>query len=273
MIIRKVKKAISPIFRHWLIQLPLRGTIILFRAYIYPFIFHYKYKHLNKFKDCHKGQRCFIVASGPSLTIKDVDLLKNEYTFGMNSIYKLFDKTTWRPTYYAIVDNTVFKKIKTELLNQELNVAFYPDFYIDLNKDYANAIPVKGNLCSNARERALIPDKWRKQKFGMDMPRLFYNGTSVVHFIMQIAFYMGFKEIYLLGTDCNFKGDKKHCNHLQYKGSNDLGNTPEDIYSGLIKDYKKAKEVALLKNVKIYNATRGGALEVFERVKLEDVVL
>jgi hypothetical protein len=264
--------ALKSIYHHWAIQLPKRGLIIIYRAYLCPLFLHYRYKKLVKYKNCHKNERCFIVATGPSLTIEDVNLLKDEIAFAMNSVYKLFDKTDWRPDYYGIVDGSVFKKIKDEIKFCELNCAFYPDKYIHWNEKYANSVPIKGNFCVNAQERDVIPANWRKTKFGTDMTKLFYEGTSVVHFILQIAIYMGFKEIYLLGTDCNYHGSSKHSSIVDYKGGNELGNPPEDIYNGLIQDYLKAKEVANTRGIKIYNATRGGMLEVFERVKLEDIV-
>ena len=40
---------------------------------------------LRQFKNKHIGQRCFIVATGPSLTIEDVSKLKNEICWSMNS--------------------------------------------------------------------------------------------------------------------------------------------------------------------------------------------
>ena len=52
-----------------------------------------KYKAL---KNKHEGKRCFIVCTGPSLTLEDVNKLKNEYTFSMNNIFKCYDKTDWQ---------------------------------------------------------------------------------------------------------------------------------------------------------------------------------
>ena len=45
-----------------------------------------KYEWLKQYKNKYDGKRCFIVATGPSLTVEDLSLLKNEITFGMNSI-------------------------------------------------------------------------------------------------------------------------------------------------------------------------------------------
>jgi hypothetical protein len=41
----------------------------------------------------------------------------------------------------------------------------------------------------------------------------------------------------------------------------------------MIEAYREAKKYADLHNIKIYNATRGGMLEVFERVDLDKVLL
>lgn len=68
-------------------------------------------KQLSKYKNRHKGQRCFIVANGPSLTSKDLDLLheRGEVAFGMNRIYKMFEQTNWRPIYYVCEDELIAK--------------------------------------------------------------------------------------------------------------------------------------------------------------------
>ncbi|MEH7386551.1 hypothetical protein V7147_14250, partial [Bacillus sp. JJ1521] len=61
-----------------------------------------QYQKLKKIKNKHMGQRCFIIGTGPSLTIEDLEKLRNEMTFSMNSICLAFDETDWRPTYYGI---------------------------------------------------------------------------------------------------------------------------------------------------------------------------
>ena len=95
-----------------------------FKNYVfYQFEFAYKtksriskndkneYKKIEVFKNKHLGERCFILATGPSLTVEDVKKLKNEYTFGMNSICMLFDELGWETTYYGVQDRGVFEKL------------------------------------------------------------------------------------------------------------------------------------------------------------------
>lgn len=59
---------------------------------------------LERLKDSHKGERCFLIGNGPSLTGEDLHLLKDEYTFGTNMVYKIFDKTDWRPSFHCVSD-------------------------------------------------------------------------------------------------------------------------------------------------------------------------
>ena len=83
-----------------------------------------KYKRLKELKDKYLNQRCFIVCTGPSLTFEDLELIKNEYTFGMNSILKVLDKTEWRPTFYGIQDWHVYEKMIDYVLNTSIENIF-----------------------------------------------------------------------------------------------------------------------------------------------------
>ena len=59
---------------------------------------------LKKYKDIHKGKRCFIIGNGPSLQMSDLEILyKNkEICFGVNRIFLGFNDTEWRPDYYVV---------------------------------------------------------------------------------------------------------------------------------------------------------------------------
>ena len=69
---------------------------------------------IKSLKDIHKGKRCFVIATGPSLRIEDIKKIENEYTIGINSIFKLYGETSWRPTYYAMTDYNLTNAILKE---------------------------------------------------------------------------------------------------------------------------------------------------------------
>ncbi len=222
-----------------------------------------KYQSLEKYKDIHKGKRCFIVATGPSLTLEDIELIKNEYTFSMNSIIKWFDKTSWRPTYYFIQDIPVYKALIHELEKIDRDSLFISDFLCDkfhilkgnvYPLDYLNHI--KNNTDLNIY-------------FSNDVSAIVYDGYTVVYSIIQFAAYMGFKEIFLLGTDCDYSGEKKHA--IEHGVELDE-NLAKNVTERLIFSYKYAKEQLEKEDIAIYNASRGGKLKLFECVNLEDII-
>ena len=83
---------------------------------------------------------------------------------------------------------------------------------------------------------------------------------------------MGFKEIYLLGVDFSFSSNYKDaCNHFikNYYTKDSKAIFFADKES--LQAYMSAREYADKNGIKIYNATRGGKLEVFDRVDFDSL--
>lgn len=223
-----------------------------------------KYAKVLDYKDIHKGERCFIIATGPSLTMEDIESLKDEYTISMNSICRLYDQTDWRPTYYAIQDHHVFEQMQNLLrIHKEVPV-FISDNVKQKYKREPEWIEFPTDTMYHSYDMKI--GKYHA-KFSDDAYDIVYDGYSIAYSCVELAVYMGFKEIYLLGTDCTYTGEKEHFIDSGVEDRTRPFATPK-----LIVGYQKAKEYADSHNIKIYNATRGGVLEVFERVKLEDVL-
>jgi hypothetical protein len=227
---------------------------------------------LKKFKNKHLDMRCFIIGNGPSLNAYDLEKLKNEITFAFNRIYYIFERTDWRPNYYCSEDDKTIFKSKAEINNLKIENKFFPvnfpwDYKIHFNN--ANYYILK------------FGDRRTEPKFSENIVKGIYWGNTVVYTAIQIAVYMGIKEIYLLGVDHNFqktvndKGeiiiDKTAKDYFSEKYNADN----EDLYIPNIevstRAFTAAKKFADNHNIKIYNATRGGKLEVFERVNFDQI--
>ena len=87
---------------------------------------------IMELKGSHKGERCFIIGTGPSLTVEDLNLLKNETTFATNRIYEVFDKTDWRPTYYVNQDHTLIRTFTNQIKSVTATYKFVPIDYKDI---------------------------------------------------------------------------------------------------------------------------------------------
>lgn len=228
-----------------------------------------KEKSLRKYKDIHEGERCFIVCTGPSLKLEDVEMLKNEKTFAVNSCFKMFDKTKWRPTYYVITDPKFIAEMGKELKKYEEQIthAFTSNVSCWNNKSAVkiNVWPKYQNLPQNGIIR-WITDLLRDDFMSQDITRGIISGHTIVFSVFQIAQYMGFKEIYLLGTDCNYKEKIQYSEltpHMHYNNPN-----AADL---MIVDYLYAKRHFEKKGIHVFNATRGGKLEVFDRINLNRI--
>lgn len=216
------------------------------------------HEELEKFKNIHKNQRCFIVAIGPSLRMEDLDTLfqNKEICFSLNGIFKAYNETLWRPNYYFISDPGIALQYKEDVKrikqDSECFVADWAYFYDSNFKDI-----FKWNLVVNSKDEEL--------QFSNDFAKCSYAGGTIVYDgALQMAVYMGIKEIYLLGVDCNYNNP----NGKYF--SKDIHNTDQNHHEDkMIQAYKVAKKYADEHGIKIYNATRGGALEVFKRVDFD----
>ncbi|OUO38217.1 glycosyltransferase [Flavonifractor sp. An306] len=231
-------------------------------------------KKICALKDRHKGERCFIVATGPSLSVKDVEMLKDEITFSVNGIFKMYKNTSWRPTYYALCDPYVYidyiKKgyiINLDEFSKEEN--FFPTrLKKELQKYNAGKKTIQIPFCYLNH---LLSDKAVKFHYSDDPVWGYYNMRTVACYCANLAQHMGFTEIYFLGTDCDYItngqhfSDEKSPNLLEYNQLKKAQELLIDAFSFLKKEMDK-------RGIAVYNATRGGALEVFPRVELEKVL-
>ena len=233
-------------------------------------------KKLAKYKNKHIGQRCFIVANGPSLRAEDLDILqkRGEITFGMNRIYKLFDQTSWRPTYYVCEDELIAQSQQTEINAIEAKAKFIP---IELKWWHGVEIENALYFHLNYREEERFPFA-----FSTDIAHQMDCRGTVTFTCMQLAAYMGFSEIYLLGVDHNYRVT------IDINGNTVTDPNAKDYfcegYDTDIKDvvvhdmgnntraYMDAKKYCdTTGRTTIYNATRGGKLEVFQRVDFDSL--
>lgn len=223
---------------------------------------------IQSLKSLNKNKRCFIVGNGPSLTMEDLELIKNEDCFASNLIFKIFDRTSWRPKYYFIQDPYADIGDGLEALPKD-TYKFYADSFLRVHKEKkTNEI-----YCFKTKRCH------KKVKFSEDLSKEVYSHYTITYTMIQAAVYFGYKEIILLGIDHNYaltvdsKGkvieNKDVVSHV-FADKN-----PKEVVAnleGMNAAYIKARDVLRDMNVSIYNSTRGGKLEWYHRKPLEDVL-
>lgn len=234
--------------------------------------------YLKTLKGIHDGKRCFIIGNGPSLRASDLDKLKEEYTFAANRIFEIFDETEWRPSFYLAVDPDFLKENLEKLTSYDLDHLF-----LAINEKKMTGYPV--NKVTRIYFTDIIfkiykPPIWNDltSYVSMDISNHFSNGYTVTFQALQLAIYMGFTEIYLLGVDFNYSviydaEGKVHRDESVTDYFN--GKTyPSSLqnYASNLQAYYAAREYCVNHNIRIMNATRGGKLEVFDRTTLEEIL-
>ncbi len=231
---------------------------------------------IKSYHNIHAGERCFIVGSGPSLTSEDLELIKNEYSFSVNTCYRAYENTDWRADYYLCVDDNAVGYIKEALEYKNTFKGMFcsvlaEDLYEDNNFVH---LPVNGECVFNLGtiQNKLFPKLFPEARFSEDITQTIYCGKTVVYPCIELAAYMGFKEIYLLGVDCNYSAGATHTKMMSYQ-IDDSGMKSLLVSEQLMKQQLGAlADVLKSTEVFVYNATRGGALEAFPRVTLEEVL-
>jgi hypothetical protein len=236
---------------------------------------------LRAFKDCHRGERCFILGNGPSLRHTDLTPLADEVTFGVNGIFYMTWQCGFTPTYYVVEDNHVFEDNLTRVNNVDAVARFFPSKY----RPIIEPVPDTYFLPTDWSYYWASSEWYEKPRFSHDVARVIYAGQTVTFLNLQLAAYMGFAEIYLVGVDFDYTippaatiegqsitsadDDPNHF-HPDYFGKGKKWHLPKlDNVGAAMVCARQGVEVA---GATIFNATLGGKLEVFPRVDYGTVV-
>jgi len=233
-------------------------------------------RNIYALKNKHLGQKCFIIGNGPSLNKIDLTKLQNEITFGVNAIYTNYDKMKFFPTYYVVEDIFVAEDRKDEINDFKGSQKFFGNYFkycISDDKD-VNWLNV----------RFRYDDYKGFPHFSKNVLRQVWTGGTVSYINLQLAYYMGFKEVYLVGFDHSYDipkdvkvsgteilslGDDVNHFNKDYFGKGKRWHDPRVDRMEL--SYLKAKEFYEMDNRIIFNSTKGGNLEVFKRVDYDDL--
>ena len=233
-------------------------------------------KEIAAYKDLHKGQRCFIVANGPSLRAEDLDRLQKagEITFGMNRIYKFFDQTSWRPTYYVCEDELIIQSQQKEIREIPAKAKFIP---AELKWYHGVDIPGAKWFHINYKKKLRAP-----YSFSTDLAHQVECRGTVTFTCMEFAAYMGFSKIYLLGVDHNYRvtidingntvTDPNAKDYFCDQYDSDIKDAVVHDMGNNTRAYMDAKAFCDAHGKpEIINATRGGKLEVFPRADFDSL--
>ena len=209
----------------------------------------------------HRGERAFIIGNGPSLNRTDLSKLKGEITFGLNRFYLKFADLGFSTTYLVSVNVLVIEQCATELAE-----AACPKFISWRGKDH---VPFTDDMVF------LRPA--RDVDFSTDpVTHGTVEGATVTYVAMQLAYWMGIREVVLIGVDHSFatkgtpheeivsEGDDPNHFDPRYFGKGFRWQLPDLDTSE--QSFAVARGIYEADGRRILDATMGGKLQVFPKI-------
>ena len=239
------------------------GELIKRLRFLRYFVFFFVFKLLKRQisdlkKEFEEVDEVIIVCNGPSLNEVDLSRLKFP-CIAMNKIDLIFDKTTWRPKL-VVVNNGLVIRQNRDAFN-ESSVPVVAD--------------VKGLFLGLKTPYFFLPHF--KREFSTDFQRWVGTAGTVTYTALQLAYYLGFKKVHIIGMDHNyfghdtakskssietFEGDDVNHFHPDYF-KNELWGTPNLYVSE--RGYKNALKVFEESGGSIVDRTTGGKCNIFPK--------
>ena len=229
--------------------------------------FHDSKQQIRGYRDRHRGQRCFVIGNGPSLRKTDMSLLRGEFTFGLNRIYLLFPELGFSTTYLVTVNTLVIEQCVDEF--KELPI---PKFITWRGRRW---------MADDPDVIFIDSDYTQPEIFSSDATERIYEGCTVTYVALQLAYYMGFDQVILIGVDHHFKttgppnepvvsegADPNHF-HPEYFGKGFRWQLPDLVCAE--RAYRLAKQAYEGSGRQVLDATIGGKLTIFPKTDYDNL--
>ena len=238
----------------------------------------------REFKNAHAGKRCFIIGNGPSINQQNLLPLEKELTIVVNDFFLGEIAPKIRPDYWLIADPLYWTEAEkylfrltrgvldispaTKLLmpcaaystlsKAPLEVSGTPYFFqYDLAGDYSRGIPAEID-------------------FARPIPSY---GQNILSVALMLAFSLGCTPIFLVGFDHSWwawtEDDTSYSRFYQDSIAFELPMSLDEIeVTNTVQkfEYLQLLNYARRHSFDIFNATAGGYLETFPRVRYEDII-
>jgi len=229
--------------------------------------------YFESLRNAHAGRRAFLVGNGPSLRITDLTRLSlsGEISFAFNKIFLAFNETPFRPSYYLVEDPLVAENNKT-IINR---LTGFPKLFPERLRTFFHG-EASTYFFSLAWEM-IFP---KRPRFNPDPSRMYW-GSTVTYTALQWAIFLGCNPIYLIGVDFHFlqpagisadgkvliSGGERNHFHPDYRPVGERWYVPNLHHQQL--SFESARDYADAHGIEIFNSTRGGQLELFQRVNFD----
>jgi len=153
-------------------------------------------KKIKRLKGVESGKDIYILANAPSIKELNLSKLKDKVTIGMNANPLLEREFGFISDYYVVSDqrfleHPIKRKMAIEMLNPSTKRVFKSAL-----KDYDN----------KTENKTYYVRTLGKNGFSFNLQKGYYFGATTSMLAIQLAAYLGAKNIYILGMDLRYNG-------------------------------------------------------------------
>ncbi len=241
-------------------------------------------ERLAALRDRHRGETAVIIGNGPSLNETELELLTDVPTFGVNAIFLANERLPKPITYYVVEDTMVFKDNLPAIKACDAVWKLFPTMYRASFNDAElddQTIFFRMNAGFYGRDTGTKCHP----RFSFDATQRLYCGQSVTVINLQLAHWMGFQRVVLIGMDFSYRipedadrtgvrivsrSDDPNHFHPDYFGAGKTWHDPR--LDRVLVSYHLADEIYRATGREIINATEGGKLDLFPRLPLREAI-
>lgn len=234
-------------------------------------------RKLRSLKNYYKGKQFFVVCNGPSLSPDDLTQISkaNFISIGMNHIARIYENTPWRVDFLMVTDNSCYKGKHAKMVKE-----CYAKYKIFSKKQFIKSLSFKGDkiyeTINGSRKLLDHPE------FSEDLSKVVFAIGTTAYESIEWARYLGAEVIYLIGCDMSYAVNANRDGSIYYNTSGSshfYGKEKEDLskITPVQTWEQKVAHIAAEKysrshGFRIYNATRGGCLQEYERVDFDELI-
>lgn len=223
---------------------------------------------IGALRNKYVGQPMLVVGNGPSLNSTPLDRFADVPSIGMNKIDLIYEKTRWRPDLVVCLNTLVAQQHQEKFANSPVPVYVSWKARSLIRRENRSKVDYFNSLYGRA--------------FSTNAINGFGSSATVTYIALQMAYWMGANPIVLLGVDHNFnytgpkatyqKREGPDTNHFDpnYFGSGGYWGTPDLDQSE--RDYREARRALENDGRRVFDATIGGKLDVFEKIDISSAI-
>jgi len=154
----------------------------------------------RELENIYNGQRCFILGNAPTINNIDIKVLENEYVFVMSTFYNHPEYSKLKKAFLSCVDVTGSKSEEDTLKwmkSISKNTPTTQTYFFDLKQKTTN----EENKLFEGKDVYYIATANIERSFDISKFTRGYS-TNIIQ-VLEIAMYMGFKEIFLHSVNIN----------------------------------------------------------------------